>query len=166
MRTRLIRPEFWADSTMADFSDGTRLTYIGLWCLADDDGYFRWSIRDIAAELYRYEPPRRREVRVRRQLDAIVAAARVRVLDCGKHGLIPSLPKHRVKGGNLTDQHHRVHTSTCLVRTSTDEYPSVSVSVSGSESGAGSVAAADGLAPTDLTAWKKLGQTLPRGKSA
>jgi hypothetical protein len=139
MRTRLIRPEFWADSRMADLSSDARLTYIGLWCLADDDGYLSWSVRDIAAELYRYDAPRQRERRVERHLSTIVDGGRVRVLECGRHAVIPSLPRHRVKGGNLSDQHHRSHTSTCLVHTSTDKYPSVSVSVSGSVTGSGSV---------------------------
>lgn len=158
MRTRLIRPEFWADSRMADFPEGTRLTYIGLWCLADDDGYLAWSVRDIAAELFRYDSPRRRERRVEQHLAVIVASERVRVLDCGIHAIIPSLPRHRVKGGNLSDQHHRSHTSTCSVHTSTDKYPSVLVSVSGSSSvsDTGSGPSADG----SKDPWKETGKML------
>jgi hypothetical protein len=134
VRTRLVRPEFWADSRMADLPDTTRLTYIGLWCLADDDGYIVWSVRDIAAELYRYEAPLRREKRVTRQMAELVTAERVEVLDCGLHAVIPSIPKYRIKGGNQTRQHHQVQTGTCSVRTSTDKYLSVSVSDSGTSS--------------------------------
>lgn len=141
MRTRLIRPEFWADSRMADLTEGARLTYIGLWCLADDDGYLRWSVRDIAAELYRYESPRRRERRVSQHMEMVVESGRITVLSCGKHALIPSLIRHRVKGGNQSDQHHRSHMSTCPVQTSTYKSPSVLVSGSVTESVSGSVRA-------------------------
>lgn len=145
MRTRLLRPEFWSDSRMADLPYGTRLTYMGLWSLADDDGYLRWQLRDIAAELYRFESPKKRETRVEQQLTELVTAGRVEVLPCGIHALIASIPKYRVKGGNQTDQHHRVHTGECSVRTSTDESLSVtgtsSSSLSVTSSGAGSVRA-------------------------
>lgn len=134
MRTRLLRPEFWSDSRMADLPYGTRLTYMGLWSLADDDGYLRWELRDIAAELYRFESPRKRETRVEQQLAELVAAGRVQVLPCGRHALIASIPKYRVKGGNQTFQHHKVHTDECSVRTSTDKSLSVSVTESGSSS--------------------------------
>jgi hypothetical protein len=129
---------------MADLPYGTRLTYMGLWSLADDDGYLRWQVRDIAAELYRFESPRKREARVTIQLAELVSAGRVKVLDCDVHAIIPSIPRYRVKGGNQTDQYHRVHTSECRVRTSTDKYLSVSVTdtVSGSVTDTGSVAAA------------------------
>jgi hypothetical protein len=161
VRTRLIRPEFWADSRMADLTGETRLTYIGLWCLADDDGYLRWSVRDIAAELYRYESPRRRERRVDQHLAAIVASERVAVLACGIHGLIPSLVRHRVKGGNLSNQHHQSHTSTCQVRTSPDKYPSVLVSESGSVSSpAGELGSVD-----PMETWRETRQSL-RAKAA
>lgn len=140
MRTRLVRPEFWSDSRMADLPDGARLTYIGLWCLADDDGYLRWSLRDIAAELYRYETPRKREVRVGGQLNQLIALERVTVLDCTTHALIPSIPKYRIKGGNHSVQYHDAHTSTCLVPTSMDKYPSGYGSVDGSSTASLSVA--------------------------
>lgn len=138
MRTRLIRPEFWADSRMADLPADTRLTYIGLWCLADDDGYFIWSLRDIAAELYRYESPRKREARVERHVEGLVTADRIKHLGCVVHGVIPSLTKYRIKGGNQSTHIHRVHTDDCLVRTGTDQSLSVSGSVSGSVTVTGS----------------------------
>lgn len=145
MRTRLLRPEFWADSRMADLPAECRLTYMGLWCLADDDGYFIWSVRDIAAELYRYESPKRRESKVERHIADLLTADRIKRLECLVHGLIPSLPRYRIKGGTQTTSIHRVHTESCLVRTSTDRSLSVSGSLtdtltgssSGSRSGLG-----------------------------
>lgn len=152
VRTRLLRPEFWADSVMADLPAATRLTYMGLWSLADDDGYLQWQLREIAAELYRFEGPPERELHVQEELAALVAAERIKVLECGLHAVIPSIPKHRVKGGNQTSQHHTVHTSTCLVRTSTDKYLSVTGTDTGSLSVTGSVPAASdkGLSPKEL----------------
>jgi hypothetical protein len=130
---------------MADLPYGTRLTYMGLWSLADDDGYLRWELRDIAAELYRFESPKKRETRVEQQLAELVTAGRVQVLACDRHALIASIPKYRVKGGNQTDQHHRVHTGECSVRTSTDKSlsytSSSSVTDTSSSSFSGSVRA-------------------------
>jgi hypothetical protein len=143
VRTRLLRPEFWADAKMADLPESARLTYMGLWGLADDDGYLVWQPRDIAAELYRFETPRRRETKVERNLAVLVEAGRVVVLPCGRHALIPSLPRHRVKGGNTSDQHHKAHTSTCSVHTGTYKSASVLVSVSESVSVSGPAGKSD-----------------------
>lgn len=141
MRTRLLKPEYWADSRMADLSDGTRLTYMGLWCLADDDGYFVWAVRDIAAELFRFQSVRKREPRIERDLDSLLVSDRIKRLACTVHGLIPSIPKYRIKGGNQSTHIHRVHTDTCLVRTGTDKSLSYTSSLSVSDSLTGSVAA-------------------------
>lgn len=173
MRTRLIRPEFWADSRMADLAEGTRLTYVGLWCLADDEGYLSWQARDIAAELYRFEPPRRREAKVDKQLVELTDSGRVRVLDCGVHALIPSLTRHRIKGGNTTDavkrQHDKcsVRTRPQVVQTSTDKSVSVSVSdsVTDSSSVSGSLRARDDEKTHDPEkAWNDLGVQWGRKK--
>lgn len=131
MRTRLLRPEFWSDARMADLDEGTRLAYMGLWCLADDDGYLDWDLRSMAADLDRYTAPRARENRLAKRLATLVAAGRVVVLECGRHGLVPTLPEYRVKGGNQSTRTHQVHTRECGVRTGTYRYVSVSGTVSG-----------------------------------
>lgn len=145
-RTRLIRPEFFADETLAGVSDSVRLFYIGLWTLCDDAGYFEHRPRQIAAALYPYQGPGRRERTTTEALAKLIGLARVRILDCGIHGTVPTLPRHGAKGGTKSETYASRHRTTCLsvhaptlvrtpdVRTSSDESSSVSGSGSGSES--------------------------------
>ncbi len=136
-RTRLIRPEFFADEVMASASIATRLVYIGLWTLCDDAGYFERKPRQIAAALFPYDGPARRERVVWRALEELLGMHRVRYLDCGLHGVVPTLPKHGTKGGTKAETYlsrHRTSCSSGQVGTSTYESSSDSVSVVGSDS--------------------------------
>ena len=155
MRVRLVRPEFWSDSKMAALPVAVRLTYMGLWCLADDGGYLEWDAKAIAADLYRYDSPRRRETAIIDHLDKLLEAGRVRLLACRKHAVIPSLPQHRIKGGQAIFTVQKKHDSTCttsesvgILRTTSD---SVSGSYTDSVSDSGSLARAreDGLPHID-----------------
>ena len=40
-RIRTIKPEFWEDEKLANFSFAARLFFIGLWNIADDQGVFK-----------------------------------------------------------------------------------------------------------------------------
>ena len=141
MRTRLIRPAFWTDSRMADLPDAIRLTYVGLWCLADDAGYLHWDHREIAAELYRYRSVRHRERQMVDHLDRLVTDERITVLPCQKHAVIPSIPDHRIKGGGQLFTVQKEHQRRCStsdsvgIRRTTSDSVSVSSSVSDSLSG-------------------------------
>ena len=55
MKIRSVRPEFFTDAKMARLSHSARLLYIGLWCLADDDGRGRLLPKQIEGELFPYE---------------------------------------------------------------------------------------------------------------
>lgn len=109
MRVRLVRPAFWSDAKMAALPVPVRLTYIGLWCLADDAGVFVWDAQEIAAELYRFEAVKHRERAVIDHLDVLLTAGRLELLSCRRHARIPTLPLHRAKGGErsfwLWDRH-------------------------------------------------------------
>jgi hypothetical protein len=52
MRIRSIKPEFWGSPDVADMSLATRLVFIGLWSLADDEGRFLADPRWIRSELF------------------------------------------------------------------------------------------------------------------
>lgn len=137
MRARLIRPEFFSDEVMAALPVSARLTYIGLWQLADDSGYLEWHPREIGAALYGFESAGRRNRHIEGDLERLLGAGRVQLLECGVHALIPTLPDHRVKGGNLSFNVRTRHQNRCYVQVrtqSTDKYVSVSVSESESES--------------------------------
>jgi hypothetical protein len=139
-RTRLIRPEFFADELLSSVNDATRLFYIGLWTLCDDAGYFEARPRQIAAALYPYRGPASRERTTNAAMTALVELDRVKLLECGLHGVVPTLPRHGVKGGNKAETFRDRHLHTCMsvrVRTSPDKSSSVSVSDSVSESDSG-----------------------------
>jgi hypothetical protein len=115
-RTRLIRPEFFDDETLASVPIPTRFFYIGLWTLCDDAGYFDWKPNQIAANLFPYEPRRFREKLADEALTALVGVERIVQLDCGKHGIIPTLVKHGIRGGNRSDTQKRAHFTTCAYK--------------------------------------------------
>ena len=112
MRIRSVKPSFWADAKIADLAEPTRLFYVGLWMVADDAGWFRWDVREVARDLYGYESPRRREVRSERMFNELVTAGRVVLHPCNcLH--IPHLVDHQKIGGNrslIVRDKHQVHT--------------------------------------------------------
>lgn len=136
-RTRLIRPEFFSDERMASTSDSTRLFYIGLWTLCDDAGYFEVKPSQIAAELFRYQGRARRERVTARALADLVELGRIKYLECGEHAVVPTIPDHRIKGGEQLFTVKKRHERRCYVglRRTTDNSVSVSDSVSDSVSG-------------------------------
>jgi len=114
MRTRLMRPTFWADQTIASLPVAVRLTFVGLWGLSDDAGFFEWRPGEIAAELYRWDPVKARQRHVEAHLASLAEAGPVQQLPCGRHGLIPSMPKHRIQSGRHTFGTREEHLGTCV----------------------------------------------------
>ena len=98
MRIRQIRPEFFADGRVSKLSVAARLTYIGLWCIADDDGWLVWNAEDIAAQLYPYESIRVRTRRLEAAGEALVGAGRMVIHPCGC-ARIKTVPVHQRIGG-------------------------------------------------------------------
>jgi hypothetical protein len=133
MRARLVRPEFWSDATVGKLPPRARLTYIGLWNVADDAGYFEWRVDDIGAALFRFESARQREKHLEMDFERLIEAGRIQRLPCLNHGLIPTLKEWRIQGGTVNERCRKDH-ETCQVPTSTDKYRSVSPLVSPSES--------------------------------
>ncbi|HET7030341.1 MAG TPA: hypothetical protein VFI34_07505 [Candidatus Limnocylindrales bacterium] len=153
-RTRLLRPAFFSDERMARLSAWTRLIYMGLWTLADDAGYFERKPAEIGVALFPYEPAARRLKRIEEALEDLAREERIRWLECGEHGFVPTLAEHGViKGGNHAYGYKERHESVCLLTLfrrreapltrsvigSTDVSQTGPVSESGSDSGLGSV---------------------------
>lgn len=105
MRIRSVKPEFWEDAGVASLPIGARLFFIGLWNLADDGGYLRWSVFEVAAALYRYETRSRRERSVAESMVQLEAGGLAAILPCGKHALVPNLPKHQRLAGEAKQVH-------------------------------------------------------------
>lgn len=110
-----MRPEFFSDPTVSGLSVDVRLTYIGLWCIADDAGWLEFDPRHLGAQLYPYESIRVRTRRLEKAHDELEASSRVVFYPCGC-AQIPTLVDHQKIGGNksftIRDKHekHRVHT--------------------------------------------------------
>lgn len=136
-RTRLIRPSFFTDETMAGASIPTRFVYIGLWTLCDDAGYFELKPRQIAAALFPYDGQAKRQKVVDKALEDLAASRRVRYLDCGIHAIVPTLPKHGAKGGTKAETYLVEHRKECGVRTPPRHVRTASYE-SSSDSGGGS----------------------------
>ncbi len=52
MRIRQIKPDFWKDTNLAAMSLGARLTFIGLWMMADCEGKLHADPRLVKADLF------------------------------------------------------------------------------------------------------------------
>ena len=116
-RIRQIKPSWFLDKelrrgTTAD----AREFYIGLWMLADDDGWLVWDEERIAAELYPFDPIGRRERNVAKWADQLERlnpkAAHLIVYDCG-HGTVPKMKAHQRIAGTRTVRVHSDHETIC-----------------------------------------------------
>jgi len=144
---------------MAKIAMADRLTYIGLWCLTDDAGYLEWDPEQIAGELYRHEDPRSRLEHVAASLAELVERGRVRLLSCGRHALIPTIPEYRIGGGAMLYTIKKRHDKRCSyvgLRSTTDRSASESLSESDSESS--HARTREGVSPVAEEAWRELGQ--------
>jgi hypothetical protein len=107
-----VRPEFFTDAIVSRLPTDVRLTYIGLWCVADDAGWLVWDVHQIAVQLYPYDSGRVRERRIERAGLALSEAGRLVMHDCGcAH--VPKLADHQKIGGNKSFsalERHQVHT--------------------------------------------------------
>lgn len=113
MRIRQVRPEFFTDAVTAHLSPAVQITYVGLWCIADDGGWLSWDVPQIGALLYPYKSVRGRERTVASAGAALSAAGRLVLHPCGC-GYIPKLADHQRIGGTksfTSRDKHRVHTN-------------------------------------------------------
>lgn len=110
MRIRQIKAEFWRDELLAELPDAVRLFYIGMWQEADDAGWLRWNVSEIALDLYGYQPRGKRERWVAQRAEALTKCGRLVIHDCG-HAFVPKLTKHQKFGGRpvftVKDAHAR-----------------------------------------------------------
>jgi hypothetical protein len=112
MRIRQVRPEFFTDPVVSSLSPATRLTYIGLWCVADDAGWLRFDVAHVGALLFPFMPVAKRQKAVATAGSDLVTARRLVLYDCGC-GHIPTMPKHQRSGGKPSfvarDEHFNRH---------------------------------------------------------
>lgn len=116
-RIRQIKPSWFLDKELRRGTDAAaREFYIGLWMLADDDGWLAWDEERVAAELYPYDTERRRERNVGKWADQLErlneTAPHLVVYDCG-HAVVPKMAVHQRIGGTRTTSTHKAHQERC-----------------------------------------------------
>jgi hypothetical protein len=107
-----VRPSFWSDALVAGMPDPVRLFYIGLWCVADDAGWFRWRLQEIGAQLYPYRTVSRREREMTAWADWLIKAHRLVLYPCGC-AEVPTLLRHQYPGGKKTFVNKQRHETNC-----------------------------------------------------
>ena len=97
MRIRTIKPEFYLHEGLYELERETnlpiRLSFTGLWCVADREGRFKWEPRKIGIQILPYDG-----IDFSRVLDALTTRGFVRKYACDsvEYGWIPSFLKHQV----------------------------------------------------------------------
>lgn len=94
MRIRQIKPSFWTDPIQKQLDAALRLLYIGLWMLADDAGWLRYDVAEIAASILPYDDVVMREALVSQAVERLAELGRIDVRPCG-HAVIPTLSRHQ-----------------------------------------------------------------------
>ncbi len=101
--------EYWADSDLFLKLDAdTREFYIGLWMLADDDGWLPRDVPGIGAAVYQYLDREPRERLVTEKLTKLQRMGKVRSLRCCIQ--LPSVTRYP-RAGKKSTLHHDEHRS-------------------------------------------------------
>ncbi len=113
-RIRQIKPDFFSDPDVARLPIRARLTYIGLWTIADDAGWLpKLDAVELGHLLYGYESAVVRERWIIADLLALQEDGHLVVEPCG-HGCIPTLPRHqRVSKDRRVEMHWKFHETQC-----------------------------------------------------
>lgn len=120
MRGRYLMREYWTDSALfLHLTADEREIYIGLWMLADDEGWMPRDVPAIAKHLGGFEDREPRETRVRAALDHLRELKKVLSYRCCL--FIPAVAKYP-RPGKRTDEHSREHKnhSSAIKATQTD----------------------------------------------
>ena len=105
MRIRQIKPEFFRDREMAELTADQREFYVALWMEADDSGFLRWDVAQIAADVYPFRGATRRERQVGEWGSLLQGMGKLRRWECG-HAFLPNLTSHQ----RFSGQTRQVHT--------------------------------------------------------
>lgn len=107
MRGRYLMREYWSDSDLfLRLTAEEREVYIGLWTLADDDGWMPRDLPAIAAALFRYEDRSPREAKVRQGLARLGDLGKVRSFRCCLY--LPAVANYP-RAGKKSSEHRLEH---------------------------------------------------------
>jgi hypothetical protein len=104
MRIRQIKPEFFRDREMAELTADQREFYVALWMEADDSGFLRWDVAQIAADVYPFRGMTKRERQVSEWATLLDGMGKLRRWECG-HAFLPNLTAHQRFSGSTKQVH-------------------------------------------------------------
>lgn len=108
MRGRYLMREYWSDSDLfLRLTAEEREVYIGLWMLADDDGWLPRDVPGIGAALLRYLDRSPRDARIRSALRRLGAIGKLTSHKCGCLHL-PAVSKYP-RAGKKSSEHRLFH---------------------------------------------------------
>jgi hypothetical protein len=116
LRGRYLMREYWSDSDLFLRLDAAqREFYVGLWMLADDEGWMPRDVPGIAGALFRFEDREPREAKVRSGLRRLADMGKVKSHRCGCLFLpavarYPRAGKKSIEHG-LTHWTHQTHSN-------------------------------------------------------
>lgn len=95
MRIRTIKPEFFLHEGLVELELSSklpvRLAFIGLWCIADREGRFKWEPRKMGVQIFPYE-----KVSFAAVLTALEKSGMIQRYGMdGEYGRIPSFLSHQ-----------------------------------------------------------------------
>lgn len=92
-RKRQIDPKFWLDYEVSQLSCLARLTYIGLWNIADDHGILEYKPEEIRAFVFPYEP----KIKIQELLNELIKIGKLIPYEVNnqKYLFIKNLNKHQ-----------------------------------------------------------------------
>lgn len=126
MRGRYLMREYWSDSDLfLRLTAQERELYVGLWMLADDDGWLPRDVPAIAAALFRYEDRKPREDRVRAGLSRLRDLGKVESTTC-RCLYLPAVARYPRAGKKSADhriEHQRHSSPTKPIQTDTNPSP-------------------------------------------
>lgn len=116
LRIRQIVPQFWSDEDLAALSDRSRLIYIGLWLVADDEGYFPWKPGEVAYALGMMRIGRKGIEKAVDEIRALPGRCRVELLPCDRHAVVVNLQQYQryAKSTHNVRRHATEHQLECL----------------------------------------------------
>lgn len=103
MRARNIKPGFFKNEDLGDLKYEERILFIGLWCLADREGFFEKRPKKIAVEIFPYDRSIDEE-RINKMLDNLMSKHLITCNDV--YGFIPQFLEH---------QNPHPHEAKCIV---------------------------------------------------
>jgi hypothetical protein len=92
MRARNIKPGFFIDSKIGKLSGNEKILYIGLWCIADKEGFFKNEPEEIKVQIFPYET----KIDIKKMLSNLIQLNLIKSnADIKEYCYIPNFIKHQ-----------------------------------------------------------------------